>query len=156
MDTDCGQILQLYDQLMSMAPTAVVALNRAVVLAEVEDPQTPIETIEDLDLDDYYLLHAARADLLRRLERMDEAARADRAAEALTSNEIERRSLNSRRASFDLSPRWATSKAAQPHTAVTAPHRPATEARHRPASDPGPAGAVATWCAERPPAPGGA
>lgn len=96
-DTDWRQILALYDQLMAFASTPVVALNRAVALAEVAGPQPALELIDKLALDDYHLLHAARADLLRRVGRSAEAMKAyDRAIE-LTTNTSEQRFLQQRR-----------------------------------------------------------
>jgi RNA polymerase sigma-70 factor (ECF subfamily) len=88
--TDWTQVLQLYDQLLSVAPTPVVALNRAVALAEVEGPAAALAVVEALDLERYYLFHAIRADLLRRLDRSADAARAYEAALALTENAAER------------------------------------------------------------------
>jgi len=88
--TDWGQILQLYDQLLALAPTPIVALNRAVAVAEVEGPQTALAIVDGLALDDFYLLHAIRADLLKRLGRTDEAAQAYGAAIARTGNAAER------------------------------------------------------------------
>ncbi|MGH8793177.1 MAG: RNA polymerase sigma factor [Stackebrandtia sp.] len=96
-DTDWTQILVLYDQLMSVSPSAVVALNRAVALAEVAGPQVGLDAVEALDLDGYHPFHAARADLLRRLGRRDEAAIAYDDAAGLTSNAAERRFLQRRR-----------------------------------------------------------
>jgi RNA polymerase sigma-70 factor (ECF subfamily) len=88
--TDWWQILQLYNQLMSLAPNPVVALNRAVVVAEVEGPDAALTLVDGLDLRDYYLFHSIRADLLRRLGRNDEAALAYEAAIAGTENASER------------------------------------------------------------------
>ena len=88
--TDWRQILTLYDQLLSMAPSPVVALNRAVAVAEVEGPEAALALVDGLDLDGYYLFHAIRADLLRRVGRRDEAARAYAAAIARTDNARER------------------------------------------------------------------
>jgi RNA polymerase sigma-70 factor (ECF subfamily) len=89
--TDWGQILALYDQLLAVAPTPVVALNRAVALAEVKGPQAALAAVDDLDaLGDYHLYHATRADLLTRLDRHAEAATAYDAAVARTSNAAER------------------------------------------------------------------
>ncbi|MFF5247861.1 RNA polymerase sigma factor [Streptosporangium sp. NPDC000095] len=88
--TDWWQILALYDRLLALVPNPVVALNRAVAVAEVDGPQAALILVEDLDLDDYHLFHAVRADLLRRLGRTTEAARAYEAAIALTHNEAER------------------------------------------------------------------
>ena len=95
--TDWRQILQLYDQLLSLAPTPVVALNRAVALAEVEGAEAALALVDGLDLDGYYLFHAIRADLLRRLGRTAEAALAYEAAIAGTENEAERDFLRNRR-----------------------------------------------------------
>ncbi|MGH3309109.1 MAG: RNA polymerase sigma factor [Streptomyces sp.] len=88
--TDWGQILQLYDQLSSLAPSPVVSLNRAVAVAEVEGPEAALSLVDGLDLDGYYLLHAIRADLLRRLGRAAEAASAYEAAIVRTDNAAER------------------------------------------------------------------
>jgi RNA polymerase sigma-70 factor, ECF subfamily len=96
--TDWGQILQLYDQLGSLAPGPVVALNRAVAVAEVEGPDAALALVDDLDLGDYHLFHAIRADLLRRLGRNAEAALAYEAAIARTENTTERDFLRSRQA----------------------------------------------------------
>jgi RNA polymerase sigma-70 factor, ECF subfamily len=96
-DTDWRQILQLYDQLLQVAPTPVAALNRAVAVAEVDGPQAALADLEDLDLDGYYLFHAIRADLLRRLGRDADAALAYDAAIARTANTAERDFLQRRR-----------------------------------------------------------
>jgi RNA polymerase sigma-70 factor, ECF subfamily len=88
--TDWWQIVQLYDQLLSLARGPVVALHRAVAVAEVEGPQAALTLVADLDLDGYHLFHAIRADLLRRLGRNDEAALAYEAAIARTENATER------------------------------------------------------------------
>jgi RNA polymerase sigma-70 factor (ECF subfamily) len=88
--TDWAAILDLYDQLLAMTPTPVVALHRAVAVAEVSGPATALALIDGLDLDGYYLWHAVRADLLRRLGRDAEAAAAYQAAAGRTSNEAER------------------------------------------------------------------
>jgi RNA polymerase sigma-70 factor (ECF subfamily) len=89
-DTDWRQIVQLYDQLLALTPNPVVALNRAVAVAEVEGPETGLGLVDQLALDAYYLFHAIRADLLRRVGRAGEAAAAYAAAAALTENEAER------------------------------------------------------------------
>jgi RNA polymerase sigma-70 factor (ECF subfamily) len=96
--TDWGQILALYDQLQATAPSPVVALNRAVAVAEVEGPEAALALVDGLDLEGYYLLHAIRADLLGRLGRAAEAAAAYDAAIARTDNEAERTFLRRRRA----------------------------------------------------------
>jgi RNA polymerase sigma-70 factor (ECF subfamily) len=95
-DTDWRQILQLYDQLMAVAPGPVVALNRAVAVAEVAGPQAGLDLLAELPLDPYYLFHAIRADLLRRLGSAAEAAAAYDAALARTANEAERAFLRRR------------------------------------------------------------
>jgi RNA polymerase sigma-70 factor (ECF subfamily) len=88
--TDWWQILQLYDQLLSLAPNPVVALHRAVAVAEVDGPDAALRLVDALDLDRYHLFHAIRADLLRRLGHTTEAALAYEAAIARTGNAIER------------------------------------------------------------------
>jgi RNA polymerase sigma-70 factor (ECF subfamily) len=88
--TDWPQILQLYDQLMAIAPSPVVALNRAVAVAEVGGAEAALAIVEELDLGHYYLFHAIRANLLRRLGRDREAAAAYEAARARTANAAER------------------------------------------------------------------
>jgi RNA polymerase sigma-70 factor (ECF subfamily) len=98
--TDWRAILTLYDQLYVLTPTPVVALNRAVALAEVRGPSAGLAAIDDLPsagLDSYYLFHATRADLLRRLGRDDEAAAAYATARALTTNPVEQAFLDTRR-----------------------------------------------------------
>jgi RNA polymerase sigma-70 factor (ECF subfamily) len=96
-DTDWRQILQLYDQLLAVAPTPVAALNRAVAVAEVDGPQLALAALDDLDLDGYHLYHAIRADLLRRLGRETEAALAYDAAIARAGNAAEQAFLRRRR-----------------------------------------------------------
>jgi RNA polymerase sigma-70 factor (ECF subfamily) len=91
--TDWPQILALYDQLYAVSPSPVVALNRAVAVAQVSGPGAALELLNDLDLDRYQRYHAIRADLLRRLDRTIEAKDAYRAAIALTDNPSERRFL---------------------------------------------------------------
>jgi RNA polymerase sigma-70 factor, ECF subfamily len=99
-DTDWGQILQLYDQLLVLAPSPVAALNRAVAVAEVDGPQAALAALDDLRLDGFYLFHAIRADLFRRLERDADAALAYDAAIALAGNSAERAFLERRRQSL--------------------------------------------------------
>jgi RNA polymerase sigma-70 factor (ECF subfamily) len=91
--TDWWQILQLYNQLVSVAPSPVVALNRAVAVAEVEGPDAALTLVDGLDLGGYHLFHAVRANLLRRLGRGAEAALAYEGAIALTENATEREFL---------------------------------------------------------------
>ncbi|WP_062645983.1 RNA polymerase sigma factor [Streptomyces maremycinicus] len=95
-DTDWRQILRLYDQLMALAPSPVVALNRAVAVAETEGPARALDLVDALALDGYHVWHAVRADLLRRLDRLTEAAEAYRAALALSGNPAERAFLDGR------------------------------------------------------------
>lgn len=97
--TDWAQILRIYDHLLTVVRTAVVALNRAVAVAEVDGPAAALAVVDalDLDLDGYHLHHATRADLLVRLRRPDEAVAAyDRAIELATNTE-ELRFLSLRR-----------------------------------------------------------
>ncbi|MET7389092.1 RNA polymerase sigma factor [Streptomyces sp. NPDC005529] len=96
--TDWDQIRLLYDQLMALAPSPVVALNRAVAVAETEGPGTALALVENLDLADYAAFHAVRADLLRRLGRTGEAVEAYDAAVALTGSAPERAHLERVRA----------------------------------------------------------
>jgi RNA polymerase sigma-70 factor, ECF subfamily len=95
-DTDWRQILALYDRLLAVAPTPVVALNRAVAVGEVEGPEAALALVDGLDLDGYHVFHAVRADLLRRLGRTAEAAGAYRAALAQCENASERSFLSGR------------------------------------------------------------
>jgi RNA polymerase sigma-70 factor, ECF subfamily len=95
--TDWGQIRTLYDQLLALTPSPIVALNRAVAVAEVDGPQAALGLLDDLRLDGYHLFHAIRADLLRRLGRDAEAAEAYDAAIARTCNEAEGEFLRRRR-----------------------------------------------------------
>ena len=88
--TDWPQILALYDQLLALDRSPVVALNRAVALAEVRGADAGLAALDGLPLEGYHLFHAVRADLLRRLGRPAEAAAEYEAARALTDNEAER------------------------------------------------------------------
>ena len=94
--TEWGQILALYDQLLAVAPTPVVALNRAVPLAEVKGPAAALAEVDALDLPGYYLFHSTRAEFLTRLGRHAEAATAYEAALDLASNAAERAFLANR------------------------------------------------------------
>jgi RNA polymerase sigma-70 factor (ECF subfamily) len=97
-DTDWAQIVALYDQLLALAPTPVVALNRAVALAERDGPDAALEEVEALDpaLAGYRPFHAARAELLRRAGRDAEARTAYAAARSLGANDAEASFLRSR------------------------------------------------------------
>ena len=96
-ETDWSQILALYDQQMAMASSPIVALNRAVAVAELSGPAAGLAIVDGLELGSYYVFHAIRADLLRRLGRNEEAVRAYDAAIARTENVAERRFLQERR-----------------------------------------------------------
>jgi RNA polymerase sigma-70 factor (ECF subfamily) len=96
-ETDWGQILQLYDQLLALTPTPVVALNRAVAVAEINGPQAALDLVDALDLKGYHLFHAIRAELLRRLGRTTEADTAYEEAIARTENAAERAFLERQR-----------------------------------------------------------
>ncbi|CAM3924103.1 RNA polymerase sigma factor [Nocardiopsis gilva] len=101
--TDWSQILRLYDHLYALTPTPIVALNRAVAVAEVEGPEAALSRVDALasDLDRHHLFHAVRADLLRRLGRSAEAVMAYEAALDRTQNAAERDFLRRRRADLD-------------------------------------------------------
>ncbi|MGW3168584.1 RNA polymerase sigma factor [Streptomyces sp. NPDC001153] len=94
--TDWDQILRLYDQLMAVAPSPVVALNRAVAVAETEGPARALDLVGSLDLGRYHVLHAVRADLLRRLGRTADAAAEYGLAAELAGSEAERAYLERR------------------------------------------------------------
>jgi RNA polymerase sigma-70 factor (ECF subfamily) len=99
-ETDWTQIVGLYSVLRTMQPTPVVALNHAVAVAMAYSPERGLAMIEETgnsgELDGYHLYHAARADLLRRMGRGEEARAAYRRALELTANEVERRFLQNR------------------------------------------------------------
>jgi RNA polymerase sigma-70 factor (ECF subfamily) len=97
-ETDWAEIVAIYDRLLALQPTPVVALNRALAVAELRGPLQALGEIEPLAgrLANYHLFHAARAELLRRLGREDEARRANEAALALTENPAEQRLLRER------------------------------------------------------------
>jgi RNA polymerase sigma-70 factor, ECF subfamily len=95
--TDWPQIVQLYDQLLAHRPSPIVALNRAVAVAEVDGPGTALALVDSMDLDTYHLFHAIRADLLRRLGRDVEAVPAYEAAIDRTDNAAERDYLHRNR-----------------------------------------------------------
>ncbi|KAB7744706.1 RNA polymerase sigma factor [Nostocoides sp. F2B08] len=102
-DTDWGQILTLYDRLLKVDPSPIVRLNRAVALTELYGPDSGLRELDPLVavLDGYHALHAARAELLRRAGRSDEAATAYSRAIALTGNPAEQAYLARRRAELD-------------------------------------------------------
>jgi RNA polymerase sigma-70 factor (ECF subfamily) len=103
--TDWGQILQLYDQLLALAPSPIVALNRAVAVAEVEGADAALAVVDGLDLGEYRLFHAIRADLLRRVGRAVEATAAYESAISRTENAVERAFLQRQRDRLpDVSP----------------------------------------------------
>ncbi|WP_037314461.1 RNA polymerase sigma factor [Amycolatopsis orientalis] len=95
--TDWTQVLALYDQLLLLSPTPVVALNRAVAVAEVHGPVSALAVVDELDLPGYHLLPSTRADLLSRLGRVADAVAAYDEAIALATNDTERAFLESRR-----------------------------------------------------------
>jgi RNA polymerase sigma-70 factor (ECF subfamily) len=101
-DTDWRQILAIYDQLMTLMPNAVVAMNRAVAVAELEGPEMAMRLVDELDLERYHLWHAVRADLLRRMGRLEEAESSytlaiGRCANGAEKDFLERRRLEVRR-----------------------------------------------------------
>ncbi len=99
-DTDWREIVRLYDLLLQQMPSPIVSLNRAVAVAMADSPRRALALIDELeangDLEGYHLLHAARADLLRRIESNEDAAKSYRQALALVTNESERRFLERR------------------------------------------------------------
>ncbi|WGW12362.1 RNA polymerase sigma factor [Saxibacter everestensis] len=97
--TDWGQVLRLYDQLLALTPSPVVALNRAVAVAEVEGADVALNLVDRIDLGDYHLFHAIRADLLRRLGRDAEALSAYDFAIDRCRNAVEREFLTGSRQS---------------------------------------------------------
>jgi len=106
-DTDWRQILALYDQLLVFADTPIVALNRAVAIAEVQGPEAALAVIDELQLDGYHLLHATRADLLRRIGRFAEAVDAYDTSIRLATNGAERTFLGRRRQALISQPETA-------------------------------------------------
>jgi RNA polymerase sigma-70 factor, ECF subfamily len=100
--TDWAQIVQLYDQLLAISPTPIASLNRAVAVAELSGPDAGLEAIKACDLDDYYLYHAIRADLLQRAGKAAEALSAYDFAIARAENETEKTFLKRKRAELSL------------------------------------------------------
>lgn len=96
-DTDWSQVVQLYDQLYAFTPTPVVALNRAVAVAELDGPAVALAQVDRLPLQGYHAWHVTRADLLRRLGRSAEARQEYDAALAVVENPAERAHLTRRR-----------------------------------------------------------
>ena len=96
-DTDWSQIAQLYDQLYAVSPTPIVAMNRAIAIAELDGPEVALGIVDRLDLDGYHAWHATRADLLRRLGRSVEARKAYDSAIAASENPAEKAYLSRRR-----------------------------------------------------------
>ncbi|HET7387405.1 MAG TPA: RNA polymerase sigma factor [Nocardioidaceae bacterium] len=96
-DTDWSQIVALYDQLTRLDPSPIVALNRAVAVAEMDGPKVALALVDRLPLTGYHAWHAARADLLRRLGRSAEARKAYDTAIAATQNTAERAYLSRKR-----------------------------------------------------------
>lgn len=96
-DTDWSQVVVLYDQLMAVTPTPVVALNRAIAVAELDGPDVGLALVDAVDLDGYHAWHAARAELLRRLGRGVDARTEYDAAINATENPAERAYLTRRR-----------------------------------------------------------
>jgi RNA polymerase sigma-70 factor (ECF subfamily) len=99
-DTDWDQLSTLYDQLYAVNPTPIVALNRAIVIAELDGPAVALADVERLSMQRYHAWHATRADLLRRLSRSADARSAYDAAIDLAVNPAEIRYLKRRRASL--------------------------------------------------------
>ncbi|HSJ21355.1 MAG TPA: sigma-70 family RNA polymerase sigma factor [Nocardioidaceae bacterium] len=96
-DTDWSQIVALYDQLTQVDPSPIVALNRAVAVAELDGPEVALALVDELPLTGYHAWHATRADLLRRLGRSAQAKEAYDAAIAATENSAERAYLSRKR-----------------------------------------------------------
>ncbi|HEX2056857.1 MAG TPA: RNA polymerase sigma factor [Actinomycetota bacterium] len=94
--TDWSQVVRLYDLLLELTPTPVVALNRAVAIAEVDGPERGLELVQRLELDGYHLFHVVRGELLERVGRADEAAASYRRALDLAENEPERAEVERR------------------------------------------------------------
>jgi len=95
--TDWSQIVQLYDQLLAVQPSPIVELNRAVAVAELDGPEVALAIVDRLALGGYHAWHVTRAELLRRLDRVEESRTAYDAALALVENEAEKAHLLRRR-----------------------------------------------------------
>jgi RNA polymerase sigma-70 factor (ECF subfamily) len=96
-DTDWSQVVALYDQLTRLDPSPIIALNRAVAVAQLDGPKVALTLVDRLPLTGYHAWHAARADLLRRLGRTTEAKESYDAAIAATQNSAERAYLSRKR-----------------------------------------------------------
>ncbi len=96
-DTDWSQVVSLYDQLLALDPSPIVALNRAVAIAELDGPEVALAAVDRLDLGGYHAYHATRADLLRRLGRTAEARASYEEAIELATNSAEIAYLRRRR-----------------------------------------------------------
>ena len=95
--TDWTQVLALYDQLIRLDPSPIVALNRAVAVLELDGPEVALALVDRLPLTGYHAWHVARADMLRRLGRTSEAKESYDAAIAATQNSAERAYLTRKR-----------------------------------------------------------
>jgi RNA polymerase sigma-70 factor (ECF subfamily) len=102
VDTDWVQIVELYDRLLTLTPTPVVALNRAVAVAELEGPSEALMLVDGLDLEQYHLYHATRAELLRRLGDHEGAQMAYERAIEIADNDVERHFLEERAAELTV------------------------------------------------------
>ena len=96
-DTDWSQLVALYDQLIRLDPSPIVALNRAIAVAELDGPEVALALVDQLPLSGYHAWHVARADMLRRLGRTAEAKTSYNAAIATTQNSAERAYLARKR-----------------------------------------------------------
>ena len=100
--------MQLYDQLMQIAPSPVVAMNRAIAIAELDGPDVGLAALDGLPLDQYQPYHSTRADLLRRAGRTADAVDEYQQALAMTTNDAERRFLERRLAELDIATSYST------------------------------------------------
>jgi RNA polymerase sigma-70 factor (ECF subfamily) len=117
-DTDWRQIVELYDQLLAVQPTPVVALNRAVAVAEVDGPEAGLALVDRLSLEDWHRAHAVRADLLERAGRRGEAAVEFRRSVDQAASDAERSYLQARFAALADVPETAPTTPAGPSSAA--------------------------------------
>mgnify|MGYP003543502552 CR=1 FL=1 len=112
-ETDWAAIVRFYDRLIAVMPTPVVALNRAVAVAETEGPEAGLVLLDGVvqDLDGYHLLHASRGSMLERLGRPSEAAKAYERAAALARIDADISFLSLRRSELTIDPRDASDQA---------------------------------------------